>query len=118
MKTFVDLLAELEEKETDAEYDKRMRQTARRLKISAKKGKRKKKIRKIRRRDTEALQRSAKAAAKKQVLGDFTGKASAKKRKATQKAPMIARLQKKIFKDLKRAEPERVKAAKAAKAKK
>ena len=43
---------------------------------------------------------------------------TAKKRKATQKAPMIARLQKKIFKDLKRAEPERVKAAKAAKAKK
>ena len=46
MKTFTDLLAELEEKETDAEYDKRMRKTARTLKKSARKGKRKKLIRK------------------------------------------------------------------------
>ena len=118
MKTFTDLLAELEEKETDAEYDKRMRKTARTLKKSARKGKRKKLIRKIRRRDNEALQRSANAQAKRQVIGNFTGKASAKRRKVTQKQGMIDRLQKKLFKQLKKAEPERVKAAKAAKAKK
>jgi len=118
MKTFADLLAELEEKETDAEYDKRMRRTARELKKSAKRGKRKKLVRRIRRRDNKTLERSAKAAAKKQVIGNFTGKPSAKKKKVAQKQGMIDRLQKKIFKDLKRAEPERVKAAKAAKAKK
>ena len=45
MKTFKDLLSDIAEKESDAEYDKRMRKTAKTLKRSAKKGKRKKKTR-------------------------------------------------------------------------
>ena len=44
MKTFKDLLSDIAEKESDAEYDKRMRKTAKTLKRSAKKGKRKKKL--------------------------------------------------------------------------
>ncbi len=118
MKTFTELLAELEEKETDAEYNLRMRKTARTLKRSAKKGssKRRKEKNKIRRRDNVKLQKAAKAQAKKTVLQGFAGTASAKKKKADKKSAMIDRLTKKIFKTLKKAEPTRVKAAKATKA--
>tara|TARA_A100001011_G_C13823232_1_gene639766 strand:- start:132 stop:488 length:357 start_codon:yes stop_codon:yes gene_type:complete len=118
MKTFTELLAELEEKETDAEYNLRMRKTARTLKKSARKGKRKKKISKLKRRDNNKLQTAAKQKAKKEVLKGFTGSAAKKRDKAKKKSAMIDRLSKKIFKDLKKAEPQRVKAAKAAKANK
>jgi len=120
MKTFSELLAELEEKETDAQYNLRMRKTARTLKRSAKKGssKRRKERNKIRRRDNEKLQKAAKAQAKKSVLQGFSGTASAKKKKADKKSAVIDRLTKKLFRTLKKAEPQRVKAAKAAKANK
>ena len=120
MKTFKDLLSDIAEKESDAEYDKRMRKTAKTLKRSAKKGKRKKKINVIKRRSNDKLDTAAKAKAKKVVLKSLPDKMkpSAKKRKVAQKAAVIDRVAKKIKKDLKKAEPERIKQAKAAKAKK
>jgi len=120
MKTFKDLLLDIAEKESDAEYDKRMRKTAKTLKRSAKKGKRKKKLNVIKRRSDDKLDTAAKAKAKKVVLKSLPDKMkpSAKKRKVAQKAAVIDRVAKKIKKDLKKAEPERIKQAKAAKAKK
>ena len=56
MKTFKDLLSDIAEKESDAEYDKRMRKTAKTLKRSAKKGKRKKKINVLKRRSDDKLE--------------------------------------------------------------
>jgi|TARA_B100001750_G_scaffold104167_1_gene82414 hypothetical protein len=118
MKTFTELLLDLAEKETDAEYDKRMRQTTRTLKKSARKGKRKKKINVVKRRDDTKLDTAARAKAKKMVLKGLPAKMkpSAKKKKVAQKAAAIDRVAKKLKKDLKKAEPARIKAARAAKA--
>ena len=118
MKTFTELLLDLAEKETDAEYDKRMRKTAKTLKRSAKKGKRKKKINVVKRRDDTKLDTAAKAKAKKMVLKGLPAKMkpSAKRKKVIQKAAAIDRVAKKLKKDLKKAEPARIKAARAAKA--
>ena len=49
MKTFAELLDEISERESDAAYNMRMRKTARTLKRSAKKGKRKKRLNKLKR---------------------------------------------------------------------
>ena len=118
MKTFTELLLDLAEKETDAEYDKRMRQTTRTLKKSARKGKRKKKINVVKRRDDTKLDTAARAKAKKMVLNGLPAKMkpSAKKKNVAQKAAAIDRVAKKLKKDLKKAEPARSKAARAAKA--
>ena len=118
MKTFTELLLDLAEKETDAEYDKRMRQTTKTLKRSARKGKRKKKINVVKRRDDTKLDTAAKAKAKKIVLKGLPAKMkpSAKRKKVVQKAAAIDRVAKKLKKDLKKAEPARIKAARAAKA--
>jgi len=118
MKTFTELLLDLAEKETDAEYDKRMRQTTKTLKRSARKGKRKKKINVVKRRDDTKLDTAAKAKAKKMVLKGLPAKMkpSAKRKKVIQKAAAIDRVAKKLKKDLKKAEPARIKAARAAKA--
>ncbi len=118
MKTFTELLLDLAEKETDAEYDKRMRQTTKTLKRSARKGKRKKKINVVKRRDDTKLDTAAKAKAKKMVLKGLPAKMkpSAKRKKVVQKAAAIDRVAKKLKKDLKKAEPARIKAARAAKA--
>ena len=122
MKTFKELLVGLaeadKEKETDAEYDKRMRQTTKTLKRSARKGKRKKKINVVKRRDDTKLDTAAKAKAKKMVLKGLPAKMkpSAKRKKVIQKAAAIDRVAKKLKKDLKKAEPARIKAARAAKA--
>ena len=120
MKNFKDFLLDLVEKETDAEYDKRMRLTTKTLKRSARKWKSKKKINVVKRRDDTKLDTAAKAKAKKMVLKGLPAnmKPSAKKKKVDQKAAVIDRVAKKLKKDLKRAEPERIKKAKAAKAKK
>ena len=118
MKTFTELLLDLAEKETDAEYDKRMRQTTKTLKRSARKGKRKKKINVVKRRDDTKLDTAAKAKAKKIVLKGLPAKMkpSAKRKKVVQKVAAIDRVAKKLKKDLKKAEPARIKAARAAKA--
>ena len=118
MKTFTELLLDLAEKETDAEYDKRMRQTTKTLKRSARKGKRKKKINVVKRRDDTKLDTAARAKAKKMVLKGLPAKMkpSAKRKKVVQKAAAIDRVAKKLKKDLKKAEPARIKAARAAKA--
>ena len=118
MKTFTELLLDLAEKETDAEYDKRMRQTTKTLKRSARKGKRKKKINVVKRRDDTKLDTAAKAKAKKMVLKGLPAKMkpSAKRKKVIQKAAAIDRVAKKLKMDLKKAEPARIKAARAAKA--
>jgi len=120
MKTFKDLLTDLVEKETDAEYDRRMRKTAKTLKRSAKKGRRKKKINVVKRRSDDKLDTAAKAKAKRVVLKSLPDKMkpSAKKRKVVQKAAVIDRVAKKIKKGLKKAEPERIKQAKASRSKK
>jgi len=119
MKTFAELLADLEEKESDAAYNMRMRKTARTLKRSAKKGKRKKKINRMKRRTDAQLNTAARNKAKKEVLpGVANMKPSEKRRKLAKKAAMIDRKTKLIKKILKKGEPERIKAARAAKAKK
>ena len=120
MKTFKDLLSNIVEKESDADYDRRMRKTAKTLKRSARKGKRTKKKNVIKRRDNEKLDTSARAKAKKIVLKSLPDKMkpSAKKKKVDQKAAVIDRVAKKIKKQLKKAEPERIKKAKASKLKK
>ncbi len=120
MKTFKDLLSDIVEKESDADYDRRMRKTAKTLKRSARKGKRTKKKNVIRRRDNEKLDTAARAKAKKIVLKSLPDKMkpSAKKKKVDQKAAMIDRMAKKVKKQLKKAEPERIKKAKASKLKK
>tara|TARA_Y100000310_G_scaffold125917_1_gene124652 strand:+ start:115 stop:489 length:375 start_codon:yes stop_codon:yes gene_type:complete len=117
MKTFKDLLSDIAEKESDADYDRRMRKTAKTLKRSARKGKRTKKKNVIRRRDNEKLDTAARAKAKKIVLKSLPDKMkpSAKKKKVDQKAAMIDRMAKKVKKQLKKAEPERIKKAKASK---
>ena len=117
MKTFKDLLSDIAEKESDADYDRRMRKTAKTLKRSARKGKRTKKKNVIRRRDNEKLDTAARAKAKKIVLKSLPDKMkpSAKKKKVDQKAAIIARMAKKVKKQLKKAEPERIKKAKASK---
>ena len=117
MKTFKDLLSDIAEKESDADYDRRMRKTAKTLKRSARKGKRTKKKNVIRRRDNEKLDTAARAKAKKIVLKCLPDKMkpSAKKKKVDQKAAIIARMAKKVKKQLKKAEPERIKKAKASK---
>ena len=53
MKTFKAFLSELSEKESDAEYNLRMKKTTRTLKRSARKGKRNKKRNLIKRRTPE-----------------------------------------------------------------
>ena len=117
MKTFKDLLSDIAEKESDADYDRRMRKTAKTLKRSARKGKRTKKKNVIRRRDNEKLDTAARAKAKKIVLKSLPDKMkpSAKKKKVDQKAAIIDRMAKKVKKQLKKAEPERIKKAKASK---
>ena len=117
MKTFKDLLSDIAEKESDADYDRRMRKTAKTLKRSARKGKLTKKKYVIRRRDYEKLDTAARAKAKKIVLKSLPDKMkpSAKKKKVDQKAAIIDRMAKKVKKQLKKAEPERIKKAKASK---
>ena len=122
MKTFKNLLLDLAEKETDAEYNKRMRKTAISLKrVSRKSSTQKIKTRNsIKRRSDDKLDTAAKQKAKRIVLKSLPDKMrpSAKRDKVAQKAAVIDRVAKKLKKDLKRAEPERIKKAKAAKAKK
>jgi hypothetical protein len=117
MKTFKDLLSDIAEKESDADYDRRMRKTAKTLKRSARKGKRTKKKNVIRRRDNEKLDTAARAKAKKIVLKSLPDKMkpSAKKKKVDQKAAIIDRMAKKVKKQLKKAEPEIIKKAIASK---
>ena len=112
MKTFKAFLSELSEKESDAEYNLRMKKTTRILKRSAKKGKRIKKRNK--------LKTAARAKAKKEVLPASVGKLkpSARKKKVVIKKTLIDRKTKMIKRDLKKDEPKRIKAAKAAKHKK
>ncbi len=118
MKTFTELLLDLAEKETDAEYDKRMRQTTRTLKKSARKGKRKKKINVVKRRDDTKLDTAARAKAKKMVLKGLPAKMkpSAKKKKVAPTAAAIDPVATKPKTAPTTAEPARIKAARAAKA--
>ena len=122
MKTFKNLLLDLAEKETDAEYNKRMRKTAISLKrVSRKSSTQKIKTRNsIKRRSDDKLDTAAKQKAKRIVLKSLPDKMrpSAKRDKVAQKAAVIDRVAKKLKKDLKRAEPARVKQAKASKIKK
>ena len=120
MKTFKDLLLNIAEKESDAAYDLRMRKNTKTLKRNARKGKRAKKKNVIKRRDNEKLDTAARAKAKRVVLKSLPDKMkpSARKKKVDQKAAIIDRLTKKVKKDLKKAEPTRIKTAKASKLKK
>ena len=120
MKTFKAFLSELSEKESDAEYNLRMKKTTRILKRSAKKGKRIKKRNKLRRRPDDKLNTAARAKAKKEVLPASVGKLkpSGRKKKVVIKKTLIDRKTKMIKRDLKKDEPKRIKAAKAAKQKK
>ena len=120
MKTFKDLLSNIAEKESDADYDRRMRQNTKTLKRNAKKGKLAKKKNVIKRRDNEKLDTAAREKAKRVVLKSLPDKMkpSAKKKKVVQKKSIIDRLAKKVKKDLKKAEPLRIKKAKASKLKK
>jgi esterase/lipase superfamily enzyme len=120
MKTFKTLLEDLAEKETDAEYNLRMRKGTRQLKINAKKGKKRKKINVVKRRDDEKLDAAAKAKAKRFVLRKLAPntKPSVRKDKKADKQALIDREGKKMKRDLKKAEPERIKQAKLAKVKK
>ena len=97
-----------------------MRKNTKTLKRNAKKGKRTKKKNVIKRRDNEKLDTAARAKAKRVVLKSLPDKMkpSAKKKKVDQKAAIIDRVAKKIKKQLKKAEPKRIKAAKATKSKK
>ena len=115
MKTFAELLDEISERESDAAYNMRMRKTARTLKRSAKKGKRKKRLNKLKRKTDQQLQTAARNQAKREVVPGVQGmKPSEKRRKLEKKAAMIDRKTKLIKRILKKAEPERIKAARAA----
>ena len=94
MKTFKDLLSNIAEKESDADYDRRMRQNTKTLKRNAKKGKRAKKKNVIKRRDNEKLDTAAREKAKRVVLKSLPDKMkpSAKKKKVVQKKSIIDRL--------------------------
>ena len=96
MKTFKELLVGLaeadKEKETDAEYNLRMRKTTKTLKRSARKStsKRAKKRNSIRRRTVDKIATAARQKAKRDVLGDLGKmKPSTKRKKVAQKAKMI-----------------------------
>ena len=97
-----------------------MRKNTKTLKRNAKKGKRAKKKNVIKRRDNEKLDTAARAKAKRVVLKSLPDKIkpSARKKKVDQKAAIIDRVAKKVKKQLKKAEPQRIKAAKATKSKK
>ena len=120
MKTFKAFLSELSEKESDAEYNLRMKKTSRILKRSAKKGKRIKKRNKLKRRPDDKLNTAARGKAKREVLPASVGKLkpSGRKKKVVIKKALIDRKTKMIKRDLKKDEPKRIKAAKAAKKKK
>ena len=119
MKTFKAFLSELSEKESDAEYNLRMKKTTRTLKRSARKGKRNKKRNVIKRRTTEKIATAARAQAKREVLGKLGNmKPSVKKKKVELKATMIDRKTMKLKRVLKKQEPQRIKAAKASRLKK
>jgi hypothetical protein len=122
MKTFKELLFDLveEKKESDAEYNLRMRKTTRTLKKVARRGtsKKSKKRNSLKRRSDDKIATAARQKAKRDVLGD-TGnmKPSAKKKKVERKAAIIDLKTKKLKMVLKRQEPKRIKAAKATKQK-
>ena len=119
MKTFKEFLVGLSEKETDAEYNLRMRKNTRTLKRSARKGKRNKKRNAIKRRTPEKIATAAKAQAKRVVLGKLPKmKPSAMKKKVERKAAMIDRKTMKLKRILKKQEPQRIKSAKASRLKK
>ena len=126
MKTFKAFLSELSEKESDAEYNLRMKKTTRTLKRSARKGKRNKKRNVIKRRTKfsaarcpEKIASAARAQAKREVLGKLGNmKPSVKKKKVERKATMIDRKTMKLKRVLKKQEPQRIKAAKASRLKK
>jgi len=119
MKTFKAFLSELSEKESDAEYNLRMKKTTRTLKRSARKGKRNKKRNVIKRRTPEKIATAARAQAKREVLGKLGNmKPSVKKKKVERKATMIDRKTMKLKRVLKKQEPQRIKAAKASRLKK
>ncbi len=123
MKTFKEFLVGLAEEddkpESDAEYNKRMRKTAKTLKKNARKGKRNKKRNKIKRRTPEKLATAARAKAKREVLGKLTKmQPSAKKKKVERKADKIDRKTVKMTRVLKKQEPKRIKAARASRLKK
>ena len=119
MKTFKELLVGLaeadKEKETDAEYNLRMRKTTKTLKRSARKStsKRAKKRNSIRRRTVDKIATAARQKAKRDVLGDLGKmKPSTKRKKVAQKAKMIDLKTRKLKMGLKKQEPQRIKAAK------
>ena len=119
MKTFKELLiglAEAEkEKESDAQYNLRMKKTAKILKRSAKKStsKRAKKRNSIRKRSVDKIATAARQKAKRDVLGDLGKmKPSAKRKKVAQKTKMIDLKTRKLKMTLKKQEPQRIKAAK------
>ena len=91
MKTFKELLVGLaeadKEKETDAEYNLRMRKTTKTLKRSARKStsKRAKKRNSIRRRTVDKIATAARQKAKRDVLGDLGKMKPSTKRKKVSK---------------------------------
>ena len=104
MKTFKDLLSDIAEKETDAQYNLRMRKTAKTLKRNAKKGQRRKKINVLKRRTDDKLDTAAREKAKRIVLKGLPAKAKAsmKRKKVIAKDAKIDMVAVKIKKALKK----------------
>tara|TARA_Y100000310_G_C20566818_1_gene755906 strand:+ start:399 stop:758 length:360 start_codon:yes stop_codon:yes gene_type:complete len=119
MKTFKEFLVGLTEKESDAQYNLRMRKNAKTLKKNAKRGKFKKKRNAVRKRPVEKLATAARAVVKREVVPKFSDlKPAMRRKKVDRKAGIISRKTIKLKKVLRKQEPERIKKAKAARIKK
>ena len=129
MRTFKELFEdEIEEKATPAQIMQNRRKMSRRMKILAKKSstKMKKKRARIRRRDPDALQAIAKRQAKQMVIKRSLGpdvnykelpmqkRIQIDQKITAKKAKVIQKMTKKILRQLKAGEGERVKKAKLA----